>query len=202
MPREDYVHLCIVLDASGSMEAIESDIKGTFKTFMDEQFREEGKTVIDVFQFSDEVARIVDRANAAEFKNDLMDSYRCSGCTALHDAVCTAIDTIGKEFSALPEEERPGKVLFVIITDGHENNSRQFTLKDVKERIDRQTNEYNWEFIYLAANQDEFEAESISGSMGVRFSSVAPGMADFASQSRKCMSDTLRRIRGERTPKK
>ena len=171
--KQDYVHLCIVLDASGSMGVIEDDIKGSFKTFMAEQKREEGKTVFDVFQFSDGTRRIVKHADMADYKEDLMDSYRCDGCTALYDAICKAIDTLGIEFAAMPEEERPAKVIFTIVTDGHENASRRFSLEDVRKRIDRQTNEYSWEFVYLAANQDEFEAQRISRSMGVFYSDVS-----------------------------
>ena len=175
--NKDYVHLCIVLDSSGSMEAIEDDIKGSFKTFMAEQKREEGKTVVDVFQFSDRTRRIVKHADLASCAENIMDSYRCDGMTALHDAVCTAIDTLGEEFAAMAEEERPAKVLFNIVTDGHENASRKFSLQDVKERIDRQTNKYSWEFVYLAADQDEFEAERISRSMGVLHSEVSSKLA-------------------------
>ena len=189
--NNEYVHICIVLDASGSMECIEDDIKGTLNSFMADQKREEGKTVFDVFQFSDTVTRIVEHANVADYNGDLMKSYTCSGCTALHDATCTAIDTIGKEFAAMPEEERPGKVLFAIVTDGQENSSTEFTLNDVKTRIDRQTNEYKWEFVYLAANQDDFEARNISRSMGVQQSMTAACMDDLSDMTCKTLSMSI-----------
>ena len=195
MPQENYVHLCIVLDASGSMEVIEDDIKGSFKTFMAEQKREKGKTVFDVFQFSDHTKRIVEHADMREYKEDLMDSYRCDGRTALYDALCKSIDTLGREFAAMPEEERPGKVIFTIVTDGHENASRFFTLEDVKERIARQTNEYAWEFVYLAANQDEFEARRISRSMGVCQSMVSASMADLAGTTCQSMKMAVRKAK-------
>jgi Mg-chelatase subunit ChlD len=198
MPKKNYVHLCIVLDASGSMRVIEDDIKGSFKTFMAEQKREEGKTVFDVFQFADRTSRIVKHADMAEYTGDLMSSYRCDGMTALHDAVCKAIDTIGAEFAAMPEEERPEKVIFTIVTDGHENASRKFSLKDVKERIDRQTNEYSWEFVYLAANQDEFEARRISSSMGVCQSMVSGSMADLAGTTCQSLRRSVRDARAGR----
>lgn len=205
MPKNDYIHLCIVLDASGSMGAIEDDIKGTFNTFMAEQKKEAGKTVFDVFQFANSAKRIVEHADMADYKGDLMSSYCCNGMTALHDAVCSAIDTIGAEFAAMAEEERPGKVIFAIVTDGHENASREFSLKDVKERIDRQTNEYAWEFVYLAANQDEFEAQRISHSMGVCFSDASDSIHDLSSMTRRSLTATLdraRKRRPENTPGK
>ena len=118
--KKDYTYICIVLDASGSMSCIEDDIKGSFNTFLNKQREEQGKTVFDLFQFSDEVERLVKSADLALFKDDLMAKYTCTGCTALNDAVCIAIDTMGKEFAAMPEEERPENVLCVIITDGQE----------------------------------------------------------------------------------
>lgn len=161
--KDGYTHICIVLDASGSMGSIEDDIKGSFNTFLDKQRKEPGKTVFDLFQFSDEVTRPVKSADLALFKDDLMAKYFCSGCTALNDAVCTAIDTMGREFAAMPEEERPENVLCVIITDGYENASREFSAEDVKKRIEHQLNVYHWEFLFLAANQDAFEAGETIG---------------------------------------
>ena len=153
---KDYTHICIVLDASGSMASIEDDTKGSFNSFIKAQKAAEGKTVFDLYQFSDDVKRLVEHVDLATFSDDLMASYRCSGCTALNDAVCIAIDTLGQELAAMKEEDRPENVLMVIITDGFENASQKFTSKDVKDRITHQTEKYNWEFQYLAANQDAF----------------------------------------------
>ena len=85
-----------------------------------------------------------------------MDYYRCDGRTALNDAVCQAIDETGKKLASMREEERPSKVLFVILTDGEENASRSFTNRDVKKRIQHQTDVYKWGFVFLGANQDAF----------------------------------------------
>ncbi|MBQ8363903.1 MAG: hypothetical protein IJX36_08270, partial [Thermoguttaceae bacterium] len=61
--KKDYIHVCVVLDASGSMGAVENDVKGTFDSFIAEQREQPGKTVLDVYQFSDETTRIVRGAN-------------------------------------------------------------------------------------------------------------------------------------------
>ena len=141
---KDYTHICIVLDASSSMADIESDTKESFNSFIKEQKEAEGKTVLDLYQFSDKVKRIVEHVDLATFQDDLMAKYRCSTlirtpgtvpmfqddlmakywcseCTVLNDAVCTAIDTLGKEFALMKESERPEHVMFVIITNGMEN---------------------------------------------------------------------------------
>ena len=161
--KKDYTHICIVLDASGSMGCIESDIKGSFNTFLAQQKESEGKTMFDLFQFSDEVTHLVKSADLSQYSGNLMDQYSCSGCTALYDAVCIAIDSMGKTFAAMPEEERPENVLCVIITDGEENSSKEFTMNDVKQRIEHQKNVYSWEFDFLAANQDSWETGSAMG---------------------------------------
>ena len=161
--KKDYTHICIVLDASGSMGSIESDIKGSFNTFLAQQKESEGKTMFDLFQFSDEVTHLVKSADLSQYSGNLMDQYSCSGCTALYDAVCIAIDSMGKTFAAMPEEERPENVLCVIITDGEENSSKEFTMNDVKQRIEHQKNVYSWEFDFLAANQDSWETGSAMG---------------------------------------
>ena len=181
--QKDYTHLIIVLDASGSMSSIQDDIKGSFNEFLKKQREAEGQTVFDLFQFNDEVKRPVKTADLAQFHDDLMAKYDCSGCTALNDAVCTAIDTMGKEFAAMPEEERPENVLCVIITDGMENASKEFTTADVKKRIEHQQNVYQWKFIFLAANQDAF-AE------GEKFGVAPGGRVNFTqnSQGVACMS--------------
>ena len=161
--KQDYTHIIIVLDASGSMSSIQDDIKGSFNSFLDKQRQESGKTVFDLFQFNDEVVRLVKSADLAQFHDDLMARYDCSGCTAMNDAICIAMDTVGQDFANMAEEERPANVLCVIITDGMENASKKFTAKDVKERIEHQKTKYNWEFVYLAADQDAFAAGEALG---------------------------------------
>ena len=189
--KKDYTHICIVLDASGSMKCIEDDIKGSFNTFLDKQREEQGKTVFDLFRFSDEVERLVKSADLALFKDDLMAKYTCIGRTALNDAVCIAVDTIGKEFAAMPEEERPENVLCVIITDGQENASKEFTAADVKKRIKHQQDVYKWEFLFLAANQDAIETGSAIGLPADRcrgFTAEPRGIADMTVAMACCAS--------------
>ena len=197
---KDYTHICIVLDASGSMSDIEDDTKGSFNSFIKAQKAAEGKTVLDIYQFSGEVRRIVEHVDLAFFSDDLMARYTCSGCTALNDAVCTAIDTLGQEFAAMKEEDRPENVLMVIITDGFENASRKFSSSDVKERIKHQREKYNWEFQYLAANQDAFATGS---AMGIAADNCAAFAATPAGMRRTCgiLCYSAMRVRNRRMVK-
>ena len=195
--RHDYTHLIIVLDASGSMSSIQDDIKGSFNEFLKKQREEPGKTVFDLFQFNDEVKRPVKSAGLAQFHDDLMAKYDCSGCTALNDAVCIAIDTVGHAFADMEEAERPEHVLCVIITDGMENASREYTSKDVRDRIEHQKTAYKWDFQFLAANQDAF---ATGESMGLDKGSCLNFVANAAGVNMLCarMSNCLSNIRKPR----
>ena len=192
--KKDYTHIIIVLDASGSMSSIQDDIKGSFNEFLKKQREAEGQTIFDLFQFSDDVDRLVRSANLADFHDDLMSRYHCSGCTALNDAVCTAIDTVGHEFANMPETERPEHVMCVIITDGMENASQEYTARDVRNRIKRQKEVYNWDFEFLAANQDAFES---GRRLGLDRSSCMNFIADRAGVQEMCcfLSNNVNNLR-------
>ncbi|MBO7089080.1 MAG: VWA domain-containing protein [Lentisphaeria bacterium] len=199
--KHDYTHLIIVLDASGSMSSIQDDIKGSFNEFLKKQREEPGKTVFDLFQFNDEVKRTVKSADLAQFHDDLMARYDCSGCTALNDAVCIAIDTVGHAFADMEEAERPEHVLCVIITDGMENASREYTSKDVKDRIEHQKTAYKWDFQFLAANQDVFatgESIGLDKSSCMNFVADAAGVNMLCSRMNLCM-DKIRNSKKKRT---
>lgn len=199
--KNDYTHLIIVLDASGSMSSIQDDIKGSFNEFLKKQREEPGKTVFDLFQFNDEVRRPVKSADLAKFHDDLMAKYDCSGCTALNDAVCIAIDTVGHMFADMEEAERPEHILCVIITDGMENASREYTSKDVKDRIEHQKTAYKWDFQFLAANQDAFatgESIGLDKSSCMNFVADAAGVNMLCSRMNLCM-DKIRNSKKKRT---
>ena len=199
--KHDYTHLIIVLDASGSMSSIQDDIKDSFNEFLKKQREEPGKTVFDLFQFNDAVRRPVKSADLAKFHDDLMAKYNCSGCTALNDAVCIAIDTVGHTFADMEEAERPEHVLCVIITDGMENASREYTSKDVKDRIEHQKTAYKWDFQFLAANQDAFatgESIGLDKSSCMNFVADAAGVNMLCSRMNLCM-DKIRNSKKKRT---
>ena len=171
--KDNYTHICIVLDASGSMRCVEEDTKGSFNTFIKEQQNAPGEATLDVYQFADTSAKIIDFVDLSQLQKNLMDHYRCNGVTALNDAVCQAIDETGQKLASMCEDERPSKVLFVILTDGEENASKRFTHIDVKQRIQQQTEVYKWGFIFLGANQDAFatgQKMGISASMCLNIS--------------------------------
>jgi hypothetical protein len=90
--------------------------------------------------------------------------------TALLDAVGFAVTGEGEKLAAMPEGSRPGKVVVLIATDGHENSSREWTRSRVKALITQQREAYGWEFSFIGANQDAF-AEA--GGIGIATASAA-----------------------------
>ncbi len=84
--------------------------------------------------------------------------------TALLDAIGRTINATGARLSAMPEADRPGKVMFVILTDGGENSSREFTHAQIAAMIKAQTDTYKWDFVFIGANQD---AIAVGGALNI-----------------------------------
>ncbi|WP_163100082.1 vWA domain-containing protein [Peribacillus alkalitolerans] len=153
--------IIFLLDRSGSMAGLESDTIGGFNAFIKRQCQLEGETNLTTVLFDDhyEVLWNGIDANQARLTEE---EYYVRGCTALLDAVGKSILQVGHRLSMTNIENRPGKVIFVITTDGMENASREFTYRKVKELIKHQQEKYNWEFIFMGANIDAAEeADSI-----------------------------------------
>ncbi len=180
--EKSYVHVALVLDASGSMESVRNATVDSLKKFFAGLASAEDKTILDVWQFNEEVNHIVDGADLGRGAPGTLERYTTCGCTALYDAVCTGIDELGRKLSAMPEAERPDNVLFAILTDGFENSSVNFTAKDVVNRIKHQKEIYSWDFQFLAANQDAVVAGGefgISADACLSFTSSKEGMAEI-----------------------
>ena len=152
--RKNLTELVFILDRSGSMAGLENDTIGGFNAMIEKQKGEPGEAVVSTVLFDHEREVIHDRLNLERVPKLTHDEYYVRGCTALLDAVGSAIHHIGNVHKYAREEDRPEKTLFVITTDGMENASRKYTYDRVKEMIERQKNKYGWEFIFLGANID------------------------------------------------
>jgi len=92
-------------------------------------------------------------------------NYQPGGAsTSLLDAQGRAIDELGTELRGIPESDRPGKVIFLTLTDGLENSSKHYTHGQISEMIEHQQKVYNWDFVFLGANQD---AVKVGGSLNI-----------------------------------
>jgi uncharacterized protein YegL len=154
--------IIFLLDRSGSMAGLEKDTVGGFNAFIQKQCQLEGETRVTVVLFDDQYEVLWNGVEASAVR--LSDQYYVRGCTALLDAAGKTIVDLGNRLSQTSEENRPGKVIFVITTDGEENASTEFTYDKVKQLIHHQQEKYNWEFIFMGANID---AAAEAGSLGI-----------------------------------
>jgi uncharacterized protein YegL len=165
--KAGYTKIVFVVDRSGSMSSIAKDMEGGFRSFIEDQKKNNfGQCDVSLYQFDTEYDVVFENKDIqSEFKYTLVPR----GSTAMNDAIGKTINTVGETLSKMNEADRPDRVLFVIVTDGEENASKEFTTKQVKELIDRQSNEYNWTFTYLGANQN---AWAVGAAIGISKNAV------------------------------
>lgn len=162
--KSNYTHISIVLDRSGSMQSVWDDTIGGFNSFLESQQKLPGECTISAIQFDDHYEPLYTTKPVAEAQKLTRETYVPRGSTALLDAIGRTIVDTGTKLAALPEDQRPSKVLFVILTDGHENASREYNRAKVFEMIKLQRETYKWDFVFLGANQN---AISAGASMGI-----------------------------------
>ena len=170
--RSDLTDITLVVDRSGSMQEMRSDAEGGVRAFIENQAKEPGEALITIVQFDTEyefLCKGVPISQAPEFK------LVPRGGTALLDAIGRAMIETGQRLEAMAEQDRPGLVIFVVMTDGQENSSHEFSRAKIKEMTQLQQEKYGWHFTFLGADQDSFaEAQE----MGV----VGYAAADFAKE--------------------
>jgi len=157
--------LVFILDRSGSMSGLESDTIGGFNSMLEKQKKEAGDAVVTTVLFDNTYRLLHDRFDIHNVKPITENEYYVGGSTALLDAVGKTIyKTINVQRHAGPGEQAD-KVLFIIITDGMENASREFSYSQIRSMIEYEKEKYGWEFIFLGANID---AEAVAGRYGIK----------------------------------
>jgi hypothetical protein len=153
MTRANSTEIIVVLDRSGSMASIKADMEGGFNTFLAEQKKVSGECRVSLFQFDDQFEQVYTAVPLAEVPALLIEPR---GSTALYDAVAQAMNLTGQRLAKLPEWNRPAKIVFMVITDGCENASREYSGPSgqarVKAIIEHQESKYNWGFVYLGSS--------------------------------------------------
>lgn len=162
--KKDLTELVFILDKSGSMSGLESDTIGGFNSMLEKQKKESGNAIVTTVLFDNNYCLLHDRIDIKGIKPITGKEYFVEGSTALLDAVGMTINKISNAHKNTSEDECPEKTLFVIITDGMENSSVEYSYKKVKAMVEIQKSEYYWEFIFLGANIDAAET---AGRFGV-----------------------------------
>ena len=154
--KANFIHVCFIVDSSGSMALSIDDVKGGFKKIIEEQkANTEGECAVSYFDFNSKVTEVYRGKNVKDINSEL--EYTPFGMTALMDGVGIAIDTIGKWLNSMPEDEKPEQNLIVIITDGKENFSKEYSASRVREMIKHQQDKYSWNFVFLGADLTNVE---------------------------------------------
>jgi uncharacterized protein YegL len=152
--NDHLTEIAFILDRSGSMQSMVVPAIEGFNRLLHEQQQEPGGVRFTLVLFDDQYEVPYHSLPIAEVVELDTARYVPRGSTALLDAIGRTIDELGAKLAATPEDLRPGQVIVAILTDGEENASRRFTWRDVAKRIRHQTEQYDWKFLFLGANQD------------------------------------------------
>lgn len=190
MTNSDYTALALLLDRSGSMITIQADAEGGIRSLIDEQRKLPGRCTLRVSSFDTSYELVYPSTPIAHAPYP---ELLPRGGTALLDAWGQLITEFGEELAALPEEERPANVVFVVVTDGEENSSKEWTRDKLFEAVKRQTEEYGWQFLFLAANQDavaEGHKYGVSASHSMSYGATGQGVANSYTASSASITRT------------
>lgn len=184
--------IALVLDASGSMAPLQDVTIESVNSFIRDQLSQPGEVEFNI--------RIFNSGHVVIPNHVTLDKtiYNPTGGTALLDAIGFSIDSIGKDLASRKEDDRPGKIIFAIMTDGEENSSREYGGKlgrqKIFDKISHQKDKYSWNFTFLGANQDAIQAGQSLGistldcmtfnASNAGTKNVASAMSNYATRAR------------------
>lgn len=200
MTDRNLTEIIAIVDRSGSMENLVQETVGGYNNFLAEQKKAPGKAIITLVQFDDQYqidyegvdvkkAPLLTDLNVSKIEKRAKRSkklvpYMPRGMTALFDAVGKTVVAVGERLAALPEEERPGQVIVLIITDGFENASKEYSGDRIREMVEHQTNKYSWTFVFMGGGDAKFQRAQ-GAALGVASANVAAYSSN--SQGYGCM---------------
>lgn len=159
MKKEKKLDVVFILDKSGSMGGQEENTISSFNEYLEKEKKNTYETNITTVLFSDSYSILHDRIPVKKVKKLTNKDYFVGGCTALYDALGNTIHSM--------ESKDTDKVLFIIITDGYENASKEYHKEDIKKIINKNK---DYEFIYIGADIDSYAAGS---QIGIRKNNIA-----------------------------
>lgn len=146
--------LIFILDRSGSMGGYEEATLNGYNEMLQKQQALPGTARLTTVLFSDDMQVLYERIPLADVQPLTENEYVTGGCTALLDAMGSTILRIHQGQQDTPTEGRAKHIIVVIITDGYENASVEYSFKQIHDLITRQKEQYGWEFIFMGANMD------------------------------------------------
>lgn len=194
--NQDLTLIAVVLDRSGSMHSVAADTIGGFNAFIAAQKALPGAAVLTLAQFNTSYELTHDAVPIDLVPDLTAATYQPGGGTALYDAIGRTILATRARVAAMPEDKRPAKTLFVIMTDGQENQSSEFTSKDkIHALVTEQREKHASEFLFIGA---DINAMSEGVSLGVSCSNAVQYEATPAG-TRALMGEVSRGVESYRT---
>lgn len=157
-----FVDINIILDKSGSMEMIKEETIRSFNNFILEQAQVEGRANISLYVFNHKYEIIYENINVKKVELLSKKKYITNGMTALLDAIGKTISFKSNHYESLSIKERPDKILFIIITDGEENSSKEYSKGNIVKLIENKKSQ-NWDFAFIGSGIDSFSDKSAGG---------------------------------------
>lgn len=188
--NKDLTVLMLIIDQSGSMGIIREESQQALDALVNAQKNEPGDLAIKLITFNHDVD-IHPLVKSDEFKGVTLQPQ---GMTALHDAMGLGIKSLDAEITELAKDDNmPGKVIVVTLTDGAENSSREYAAESVRRLVDAFQTGENWEFIFLGANQDAITTAKqfgISRGSTMTYVASAEGIDESIRATTRYISDT------------
>lgn len=197
--KRNVTELVMILDRSGSMAGLEADTIGGYNSMLQKQREAGGEVLVSTVLFDDRCEVLHDRIHVEEMEPMTDREYYVRGSTALLDAVGKTIRHIGNIHKNSRPQDRPGKTIIVITTDGMENASREYSYSRVKMMVERQKKRFGWEFLFLGANMDAIgtaENFGILSDRAVNFLSDSKG----TELNFRVLAETVRAMRAHEAP--
>lgn len=202
MTDPNYTAMLLVVDRSGSMSTIRDEMVQALEVTIAEQRKEPGLLTVDVVTFDNQIEHTVVLGDPETVRIRLDPR----GGTALYDAIGFAVQQFGAQLAVMPEHARPSRVQAIVVTDGMENSSQEWTAESVKASVERQRIEFGWDFVFLGANQDAvltgarlgFEGDAsmryapAPGAVGTLGRSMSRYMSDYRRGERRGFDDDER----------
>ena len=154
---KNLTEIIYLIDKSGSMWDLANDTIGGFNSFVADQRKQPGETILTTVLFSHDRKTLYSRRDIREVEPMTYRDYVPAGSTSLLDAIGYTINEVQDAHDDLSAGDRPAHVLFVITTDGHENSSTTFKKDQIRKMIDHQRKGHGWEFIFLGADVDSMD---------------------------------------------
>jgi len=167
--KDGLIEILVIADESGSMRGMKNDVIGGYNEFLETHQKMAGEAKVTFVKFNSNYQIVHNGVNVKDVPKLTHTSYMPGGSTALLDAVGRTIDEVGKRLANTPESEKPEKVMVVIMTDGEENCSREYSSKQIADKIKEQTDTWKWEFTFIGADQNAWDTAQ---SMGIHNSAT------------------------------